>query len=78
MLAARAAKRRLDSVSPALSMLGEQQITSAVRELPPSASWSTRVSLLSRYGTCAALPAARNAQRRQVKRDKVPYAGFVG
>ena len=58
MPAARAAKRRLDSVSAALSAVGEQQTISAVRDGPPSASCRTLVSLLSRYGTCAALPTA--------------------
>ena len=37
---ARLPKRRLDSVSAALSMLGEQHTMSAVRALPPSESCS--------------------------------------
>ena len=40
-----------ESVSAALSMLGEQQMMRVVRALPPSESWRARVSLLSRNGT---------------------------
>ncbi len=47
MFLARAPKRSVLSVSCALNDEGEQHTTSAVRALPPSDSWSTRVSLES-------------------------------
>jgi hypothetical protein len=41
-------KRRVERVSASLKEEGEQLMTRVVRELPPSDSWRTRVSLLSR------------------------------
>ena len=43
---------RVDSVSAAFTALGDTHMMSVVRELPPRASCSNRVSLESRYGTC--------------------------
>mmetsp|Transcript_3720 Transcript_3720/g.13716 ORF Transcript_3720/g.13716 Transcript_3720/m.13716 type:complete len:319 (-) Transcript_3720:544-1500(-) len=48
---ARLPKRSVLTVSSLLYMEGEQQMTSVVLELPPSAFCSSRVSFESRYGT---------------------------
>jgi hypothetical protein len=45
---ARAANRSVDIVSPAHEASGETVATSTVLELPPSESWSKKVSLESR------------------------------
>mmetsp|Transcript_60278 Transcript_60278/g.155223 ORF Transcript_60278/g.155223 Transcript_60278/m.155223 type:complete len:209 (+) Transcript_60278:393-1019(+) len=53
---ARVPKRSVESVSATCSVDREQFITSAVTELPPRESCSTRVSFELRYGTCTSAP----------------------
>jgi hypothetical protein len=54
MLFARSAYSSVDSVSSMFTRAGLTVAMMLVFVRPPSESWSSRVSLLSRYGTCAA------------------------
>ena len=69
---ARVANCRVDRVSSVLTDAGDTVTTNIVRVLPPSESWSIRVSFELRYGTCF-LPFASNALTQLLSVDKLYF-----